>query len=67
MLPAYELCDNIINATPSPMSSADESTLQRIQSLYTLNEGQASAIISTVENTGFTLVQGYVILNPFVS
>jgi senataxin len=58
----YDLEDEILNARPSPLEEPTEAQVKRTRGLYEVNEPQARAIISAVKNTGFTLIQGLVVV-----
>jgi hypothetical protein len=57
----YDLEHEIINAKPAELEEPTEVQVKRTKNLYTVNEPQARAIISAIKNTGFTLIQGYVV------
>lgn len=57
----YDLEHEIINAKPTELEEPTEAQVKRTKNLYTVNEPQARAIISAIKNTGFTLIQGYVV------
>lgn len=54
----YDLCDEIIQARPSPLLSYTEKTLGPLISNYNLNTAQAKAVKSAIDNDAFTLIQG---------
>ena len=56
----YDLCDEIINAYPSPLLNYNDSMLNRLIKPYELNQAQARAVQSAVDNDAFTLIQGSV-------
>jgi senataxin len=54
----YDLCDEIVRASPSPLLTySDKHTDPLIQN-YDVNKAQAKAIKSSIDNDGFTLIQG---------
>lgn len=54
----YDLCNEILEARPSPLQRYSEERVNATIEKYHLNVGQAKAILSASENDGFTLVQG---------
>ncbi|KAF2762403.1 hypothetical protein EJ05DRAFT_533967 [Pseudovirgaria hyperparasitica] len=54
----YDLCDEIIQAKPSPLLSYSDKILRPIMSNYTVNTAQAKAVQSAIDNDAFTLIQG---------
>lgn len=60
----YDLEYEIINAKPTEILEPTETQIKRTKGLYNVNEPQARAILSAVTNSGFTLIQGYVITSP---
>ncbi|CAK7202909.1 DEAD-box type RNA helicase [Sporothrix eucalyptigena] len=54
----YDLMDEVLKATPSPMLTFGDAAVSDIQRNYELNKGQALAILHGKANDGFTLVQG---------
>ena len=54
----YDLCNEVLEAKPSPIQKYSEEKISQIASKYTLNRGQAQAILSANDNDGFTLIQG---------
>ncbi|KAK0733658.1 RNA helicase-like protein [Lasiosphaeria miniovina] len=54
----YDLMDEVLKAEPSPMLNFGDEAVQGVMKNYTLNPGQAKAILNAKENDGFTLVQG---------
>lgn len=54
----YDLCNEVLEAKPSPIQRYSEERISQIASKYTLNKGQAQAILSANDNDGFTLIQG---------
>ncbi|KAJ2901914.1 hypothetical protein MKZ38_001266 [Zalerion maritima] len=54
----FDLCQEIINAQPSPMLSFSDEKVQATVRNYQLNVGQARAVLNATANDGFTLVQG---------
>ena len=54
----YDLMDEVLKAEPSPMLNFGDEAVQGVMKNYTLNRGQAKAILNAKENDGFTLVQG---------
>jgi senataxin len=54
----YDLCPEVLEAKPSPIQKQNETQITEIVSRYSLNRGQAKAILAAVDNDGFTLIQG---------
>jgi senataxin len=54
----YDLCDEILQAKPSPLLDYPEQAVKEIQRVYGLNYAQAKAILSAKDNDAFTLIQG---------
>ncbi|KAI1005560.1 putative ATP-dependent helicase [Podosphaera aphanis] len=54
----YDLCQEVLEAKPSPHQKYPESRIASTIAKYELNNGQAKAILSANENDGFTLIQG---------
>ncbi|KAG9248055.1 SEN1 N terminal-domain-containing protein [Calycina marina] len=54
----YDLCNEVLEAKPSPIQFYSQDKLANISTKYHLNRGQANAILSANENDGFTLIQG---------
>ncbi|KAK3393054.1 SEN1 N terminal-domain-containing protein [Podospora didyma] len=54
----YDLMDEVLKAEPSPMLNFGDEAVDGVMQNYTLNRGQAKAILNAKENDGFTLVQG---------
>lgn len=54
----YDLCPEVLEAKPSPLQKQSETQMNETVSRYNLNRGQAKAILSAVDNDGFTLIQG---------
>ena len=54
----YDLMDEVLKATPSPMLAFGDAAVADVQKNYELNRGQALAILHGKANDGFTLVQG---------
>lgn len=54
----YDLCTEILEAKPSPIQKYSEEKVSAMASKYSLNKGQAQAILSANDNDGFTLIQG---------
>ncbi|KPI36972.1 Helicase SEN1 [Cyphellophora attinorum] len=57
-LPYYDLVQEAITATPSPLLNYSSEEVQPLIRTYDVNEAQAKAVKSAVDNDGFTLVQG---------
>jgi senataxin len=66
-LPYYDLSDEVIKAKPSPILNYSKDTVKGIVDTYQLNIAQAKAVRSAMDNDAFTLIQGYVLLTPYVS
>jgi senataxin len=54
----YDLCEEILEAQPSPLLDYGDTTLKPLRALYGVNTAQAKAIWSAKENDAFTLIQG---------
>lgn len=54
----YDLCSEILEAKPSPIQRYGQDRVSSISSKYSLNRGQAQAVLSANDNDGFTLIQG---------
>lgn len=54
----YDLMDEILNAKPSPILRYDEAKVSNCMQNYSLNHGQAMAVLGAHDNDGFTLIQG---------
>ena len=54
----YDLCDEIINARVSPKFPRPEATINALVTNYKVNQAQAKAVQSAVDNDAFTLIQG---------
>lgn len=54
----YDLMDEILNAKPSPILRYDEEKVGNCMQNYSLNHGQAMAVLGAHDNDGFTLIQG---------
>lgn len=54
----YDLVDEIIRAKPSPILKYSNQDLEPFLSAYTLNNAQARAVKSAMDNDAFTLIQG---------
>ena len=54
----YDLMDEVLKAEPSPILEFGKEAVDNVMSNYSLNAGQAKAILNAKENDGFTLVQG---------
>ncbi|KAL9624766.1 MAG: hypothetical protein Q9160_001120 [Pyrenula sp. 1 TL-2023] len=54
----YDLVDEIIRAKPSPILKYSSQDVEPFISSYTLNNAQARAVKSAMDNDAFTLIQG---------
>jgi senataxin len=54
----YDLCNEVLEAKPSPIQRYGGDRVSSISTKYSLNRGQAQAILSATDNDGFTLIQG---------
>ncbi|RDL37134.1 Uncharacterized protein BP5553_04567 [Venustampulla echinocandica] len=54
----YDLCNEVLEAKPSPLQKYSDDKIGFISSKYNLNRGQSQAILSANDNDGFTLIQG---------
>ncbi|KIW09450.1 uncharacterized protein PV09_00330 [Verruconis gallopava] len=54
----YDLCDYILQATPSRLLTYGETALKPLMDNYKLNQAQAKAVKSALDNDAFTLIQG---------
>jgi senataxin len=57
----YDLCDEIIQAKPSPLLNYKDNQLQPLIDTYDVNTAQSKAVKSAMDNDAFTLIQGYVV------
>lgn len=54
----YDLMDEILKAEPSPIIRYGDERISNAMQNWTLNRGQALAVLGAHENDGFTLIQG---------
>lgn len=54
----YDLCDEITQAVPSPLLKYSTEKISKICNMYELNQAQAKAVQSAMDNDAFTLIQG---------
>ena len=54
----YDLAEEVIRAKPSPLPPYSVEELQGYMDLYNVNEAQAKAVASALDNDAFTLIQG---------
>lgn len=54
----YDLVDEIIHAKPSPILQYTSQDLEPILTAYSVNNAQAKAVKSALDNDAFTLIQG---------
>ena len=54
----FDLCDEVVQARPSPILQYTDQQLQSWVAKYTVNKAQAKAIRSALDNDAFTLIQG---------
>ncbi|ROV94898.1 hypothetical protein VSDG_07052 [Cytospora chrysosperma] len=54
----YDLMDEVLEAKPSPLLNYGHEAIDNVMNNYSLNPGQAKAIMNAKDNDGFTLVQG---------
>lgn len=54
----FDLCSEVIEAKPSPLLNYSSQQLSPLVANYKVNEAQARAIKSAIDNDAFTLVQG---------
>ncbi|KAH7304941.1 SEN1 N terminal-domain-containing protein [Stachybotrys elegans] len=54
----YDLMDEILKAEPSPIIRYGEEKISNWMENWTLNRGQALAVLGAQDNDGFTLIQG---------
>ncbi|RKF61890.1 Helicase SEN1 [Erysiphe neolycopersici] len=54
----YDLCNEVLEAKPSPHQTFPEKRILSTAERYQLNIGQSKAVLSAYENDGFTLIQG---------
>ena len=54
----FDLCDEIIEAKPSPLLKYTDKQLAPLITNYSINDAQAKAVRSAVDNDAFTLIQG---------
>ncbi|KAL9108897.1 MAG: hypothetical protein Q9227_006428 [Pyrenula ochraceoflavens] len=54
----YDLCDEIVRARPSPILEYSDMALDPLARTYSVNQAQAKAVKSAIDNDAFTLIQG---------
>ena len=54
----FDLCDEVIQAKPSPLLQYPDQHLSPLVTNYNVNKAQAKAIKSAIDNDAFTLIQG---------
>lgn len=54
----FDLCDEITRAKPSPLLDYTTSQLGPLVEIYSVNQAQAKAVKSAMDNDAFTLIQG---------
>ena len=54
----FDLCDEITRGKPSPLLAYTESQLGPLVEIYDVNQAQAKAVRSAMDNDAFTLIQG---------
>jgi senataxin len=54
----YDLCTQIVQATPSRRINVSEKQIASFQDIWNLNRAQSEAINAALENDGFSLIQG---------
>ncbi|KAL8732363.1 MAG: hypothetical protein Q9166_002761 [cf. Caloplaca sp. 2 TL-2023] len=54
----FDLCDEVIQAKPSPLLQYPDQQLSSLVTNYKVNKAQAKAIKSAIDNDAFTLIQG---------
>ena len=54
----FDLCDEITRAKPSPLLTYTDSQLNPLVKVYDVNQAQAKAVRSAIDNDAFTLIQG---------
>lgn len=54
----YDLSNEIINGRPAEVNYPDEKKIEKLKSVYDVNDSQARAISGTVQGEGFSLIQG---------
>lgn len=54
----YDLMDEILKAEPSPVLRYGDEKISKWMQNWTLNRGQAMAVLGAQDNDGFTLIQG---------
>jgi senataxin len=54
----YDLCEEVLEAKPSPILEYAPARLKPLQDIYKLNSAQAKAVASAMDNDAFTLIQG---------
>lgn len=54
----YDLMDEILKAEPSPILRYGDEKISNAMQNWTLNHGQAVAVLGAQDNDGFTLIQG---------
>lgn len=54
----FDLCDEVIQAKPSPLLQYPDQQLSPLVANYNVNKAQAKAVKSAIDNDAFTLIQG---------
>ncbi|KAJ5242301.1 uncharacterized protein N7469_000628 [Penicillium citrinum] len=54
----YDLCDEVVQAKPSPILPYGDAKLDPLMKNYSVNRAQAKAIRHAMDNDAFTLIQG---------
>ena len=54
----FDLCDEVIRARPSPLLDYSKNQLGPLVTNYGINNAQAKAVRSAIDNDAFTLIQG---------
>lgn len=62
----FDLCSEVIEAKPSPLLQYSSQQLSPLVTNYKVNDAQAKAIKSAIDNDAFTLIQGQVSINHFM-
>ena len=54
----YDLCDEIVKARASPLLKYTDKQIEPLANIYKVNQAQAKAVKSAIDNDAFTLIQG---------
>ncbi|KAF7288567.1 hypothetical protein HMN09_01385800 [Mycena chlorophos] len=54
----YDICPSILRPAPPPVRAPNKELVQKVMTRHRVNQPQATAIASCLENPGFSLIQG---------